>query len=199
MGATGATGSSAPGATPSRGQRPRAPTPAPRPGRSGSSAGPESLALARRLVARLRFGRFVGRPGGRAVLAVGGLELDADLLALDRHDLLHVLGHDVLLQARLAGHAPARADVHLFLGADHLGALAVARRLGLALALALALAGVGRGRLGHPRGVREGRLIVVAVVAATAHAVVAVEQVLLLRAQLRVGVDARRVLHRVLV
>ena len=47
------------------------------------------------------------------------LALDAQLLALDRDGLLHVLGHDVLAQAGAARLALRRADAQLLLGARH--------------------------------------------------------------------------------
>src|SRR4051794_8101538 len=47
------------------------------------------------------------------------LALEAHLLPLDRDGLLDLLGHDVLLQARPAGLALARADGELLLRAGH--------------------------------------------------------------------------------
>jgi hypothetical protein len=47
------------------------------------------------------------------------LALDPHLLALHRHGLLHLLGHDVLAQARAATLAALGADAQFLLGARH--------------------------------------------------------------------------------
>src|SRR4051794_18148956 len=100
-------------------------------------------------------------------LALGRLELDADLLALDRDRALHVLGDDVLLQAGLSAHAPPGPDAELLLRAHHLG-----------------------GRLAAPGALVAGGLVgrrLLVLVLGRRQLVVAVEPGLLLLAQLRVG------------
>src|SRR3954471_23264616 len=126
------------------------------------------------------------------------LALDAGLLPLDRGGLRHVLGRDVLAQARAAGLAALRADVQLLLGARHRvvgrragrvaadGAGRVAIAVEVTVAVEVARVAAVR-RLGAILGVRAPLVVVAA-------AVVRVQPALLLGRQLAVGIDVGGVL-----
>src|SRR3954453_3522462 len=153
------------------------------------------LGVERDLVLLLGDGRAVER---LVDVRVGDrLALDADLLALDRHAVGHVLGRDVLAQAGAAGLAALRPDGELLLGARHrvvgrrAGRVAADRAGRVAVAVEVTVAGeVARvaavGRLGAILGV-GGPLVVVAA------AVVRVQPALLLGRRLAVGADGRSV------
>src|SRR3954453_19604894 len=119
----------------------------------------------------------VGRAAG--VRLGDRLALDADLLALYRHGLLDLVGHDVLLEPHATALPRGLTYPQLLLGAGH-------RVVGLGAADV------------PPDRVAVGRVAVTRARLAVAHAVVLVELPLLRLRQLLIGIDLRRVLDLVL-